>query len=149
MIRFPAPLRPGDRIGVTSPSSGAEGAGAERVAFSIDWLRGRGYDVVVGDCMDGSRHISASKADRARELTRMRTEPAIRAVLPSWGGETAIDLLDQFDWAAIARAEPTWVIGFSDSATWMLPLTLRTGLATLHGDCLADTPYAAPEGRTH
>ncbi len=37
-------------------------------------------------------------------------------------------------------------MGFSDSTTWMVPLTLRTGLATLHGDNLADTPYAAPEG---
>lgn len=145
-VRFPSPLQPGDRIGVTSPSAGVEGAGARRIEFCVDWLRQRGYDVVVGECMDGTRHVSAPKEQRAAELTGMLTDPAIRAVVPPWGGETAIDLLDQLDYDAIAAAEPTWLVGFSDSSTYMLPITLRTGLATLHGDNLADTPYDAPDG---
>ncbi len=148
-LRFPAPLRPGDRIGVTSPSSGVAGAEAVRIDFAIAWLRHRGYEVVVGQCMEGSAHVSASREQRAAELTAMLTDPGIRAVVPPWGGVTAVDLVDLLDYDAIAAAEPTWVVGYSDSSTWMLPLTLRTGLATLHGDNLADTPYAAPEGLTH
>jgi len=148
-LRFPTPLRPGDRIGVTSPSSGVSGAAAVRIDFCIAWLRRRGFEVVVGDCMDGATHISASRAERATELTAMLVDPGIRAVVPPWGGVTAIDLVDLLDYEAIAAADPTWVVGFSDSTTWMVPLTLRTGLATLHGDNLADTPYAAPEGLTH
>jgi muramoyltetrapeptide carboxypeptidase LdcA involved in peptidoglycan recycling len=148
-LRFPAPLRPGERIGVTSPSSGASGAEAVRIDFAIAWLRHRGYEVVVGQCMDGSAHVSAPREQRAAELTAMLVDPAIRAVVPPWGGVTAVDLVDLLDYDAIAAAEPTWVVGYSDSSTWMLPLTLRTGLATLHGDNLADTPYAAPEGLTH
>ena len=65
------------------------------------------------------------------------------------GGVTAIDLVDLLDYDAIAASDPTWVVGFSDSTTWMVPLTLRAGLATLHGDNLADTPYAAPDGLAH
>ena len=76
----------------------------------------------------------------------MLTDPSIRAVVPPWGGETAIDLLDQLDYDAIAAAEPSCLVGYSDSSTYMLPITLRTGLATLHGDNLADTPYAVPDG---
>ena len=148
-LRFPPPLRPGDRIGVTSPSSGVVGAGADRIDFATDWLRRRGFEVVVGDCMDGSTHVSAPREQRAAELTAMLVDPRIRAVVPPWGGVTAIDLLDLLDYDAIAAADPTWVVGFSDSTTWMVPLTLRTGLATLHGDNLADTPYAAPDGLTH
>ena len=144
--RFPAPLRPGDRIGVTSPSSGASGAERERVDFCVDWLRERGHDVVVGECMDGTRHVSAPRQERAAELTAMLTDPAIRAVVPPWGGVTAIDLVDLLDYAAIAAAEPTWVVGYSDSTTWMLPLLLRAGLVSIHGDNLADTPYAPPDG---
>ena len=149
VIRFPAPLRPGDRIGVTSPSSGVEGAGVRRVEFSVDWLRRRGYEVVVGDCMDGASHVSAPKHVRGAELTSMLTDPDIRAVVPPWGGETAIDVLDQLDWDAIDAAEPTWLVGWSDCSTIMLPLTLRLGIATLHGDNLADTPYAVPDGLVH
>lgn len=149
MIRFPAPLRPGDRIGVTSPSMGVSGAGAERIGFCVGWLRERGYNVVVGDCMDGSGHVSAPREQRAAELTSMLTDPTVRAVVPPWGGVTAVDLLDLLDYDAIAAAEPTWVVGYSDSSTWVTPLLLRAGLAGIHGDNLADTPYETPEGLSH
>ena len=67
-------------------------------------------------------------------------------MVPPWGGELAIDLLDQLDWDRLAAAEPTWLVGWSDLTTVMLPLTLRLGWATLHGWNLMDTPFAAPEG---
>lgn len=67
-------------------------------------------------------------------------------MIPPWGGETAIDLLDRLDWGALASAEPTWLVGFSDLSTILLPLTVRLGWATLHGDNLADTPYQSPAG---
>ena len=148
-LRFPSPLRPGDRIGVTAPSSGVSGAAALRIDFCIAWLRGRGFGVVVGDCMDGSTHTSAPREERAAELTAMLVDPAIRTVVPPWGGVTAIDLVDLLDYDAIAAADPTWVVGFSDSTTWMLPLLLRSGLASIHGDNLADTPYDVPDGLAH
>lgn len=146
MLHFPAPLKQGDKIGVTAPSAGAEGPGAERVRFCVDWLRKAGYDVVVGDCMDGTGITSAPAAKRAAELTAMLCDPAIRAVVPPWGGETAIDLLDLLGWDALAAADPTWLVGFSDLSTILLPLTTRLGWATLHGDNLVDTPYQSPAG---
>lgn len=146
MLTFPASLTLGDRIGVTAPSAGVEGAGARRIEFCVDWLRDAGYDVVVGDCMDGSGITSAPARARAAELTQMLCDPAIRCVIPPWGGETAIDLLDLLDWDALAAADPTWLVGFSDLSTILLPLTTRLGWATLHGDNLADTPYAPPAG---
>jgi muramoyltetrapeptide carboxypeptidase LdcA involved in peptidoglycan recycling len=148
-LRFPPALRPGDRIGVTSPSAGVEAAAATRIEFCIDWLRKRGYDVVVGECMDGSGLTSAPAQQRADELTRMLTDPDIHCVVPPWGGETVIDLIDLLDWDALAAADPTWLVGYSDTATILLPLTTRLGWATLHGDNLADTPYAVPDGLLH
>lgn len=146
MLRFPDLLRPGDRIGVTAPSSGVEGAGAERIDFCVAWLRAAGYDVVVGECMDGAGITSAPAAKRAAELTAMICDPAIRCVIPPWGGETAIDLVDRLDWDVLAAADPTWLVGFSDLSTILLPITTRLGWATLHGDNLADTPYGTPDG---
>lgn len=144
-MRFPSPLRPGDRVAVTSPSSGVPEALWPRFEYALETVRARGYEVVVGECMDGAGHISAPAPQRARELTAMLTDPSVRAVVPPWGGETAIDLLP-LDWDAIAAAEPTWLVGFSDLATILTPLTLRTGIATIHGNNLMDTPYRAPEG---
>ncbi|MEO5854245.1 MAG: LD-carboxypeptidase, partial [Nocardioides sp.] len=148
-VRLPAPLRPGDRIGVTSPSSGVPSHLWPRFEHAADWLRRAGYDVVVGACMDGASHVSAPKEERAAELTAMLADPEIRAVVPPWGGDTAIDILDQIGWDELAQAEPTWVVGYSDTTTWMLPLTLRLGWGTLHGVNLMDTPYAAPDGLRH
>lgn len=148
-IRFPRPLRPGDRIGVTSPSAGASGDAATRIDFCVEWLRGRGYDVVVGECMDGTGLTSAPAERRAAELTEMLADPDIHCVVPPWGGETAIDLVDLIDYDVLAEAEPTWLVGFSDLSTVLVPITTRLGWATIHGDNLADTPYAVPDGLLH
>ncbi|GAA4368432.1 S66 peptidase family protein [Nocardioides caricicola] len=148
-MRFPSPLEPGDTIGVTAPSSGVQDAMKARFDVAVQTLRDRGYDVVVGECLGTPSVVSAPKEQRAAELTAMLTDPAIRAVVPPWGGELAIDLLDQLDWAALAAAEPTWLVGFSDLTTLMVPLTLRLGWATLHGSNLMDTPYTPPDGIRH
>ena len=130
---------------MTSPSSGVPDRLRGRLDHALAMLRARGYDVVVGDCMDGASHVSAPAPERAAELQAFLTDPAIGAVIPPWGGETAIDLVPLLDWAAIAAAEPTWFIGFSDISTLITPMTLLTGVATVHGNNLMDTPYDVPE----
>ncbi|MCZ7413206.1 S66 family peptidase [Streptomyces sp. WMMC897] len=145
-IRYPRPLRPGDRVGVTAPSSGVPQELRARLDVAVRDVRARGYEVVLGSCLDGSGHVSAPASERAAELMSMLTDPAVRAVVPPWGGETAIDLLPRLDWDALGRAEPTWLVGFSDIATLITPLTALTGTATVHGNNLMDTPYEVPEG---
>jgi len=148
-IRYPAPLRPGDRIGVTSPSAGVGDRFRPRLAFVLEDLKRRGYDVVVGECMDGSGIVSAPAEQRAAELTAMLTDPSIRAVVPPWGGELASDLLPRLDYAKIAEADPAWLVGYSDISTLLLALTTRTGVATLHGQNLMYTPMLRPDGILH
>lgn len=143
-IRYPRPLRPGDTIGVTAPSSGVDVPLRGRLEHAVDQMRRQGYEVEVGTCLDGSRHVSAPVEERAAELQRMLTDPKVRAVVPPWGGETAIDLLPHLDLETIGAAEPTWMVGFSDISTVLTPLTLLTGWATLHGTNLMDSPYEVP-----
>lgn len=144
-IRYPRPLRPGDIIGVTAPSSGISEKLLGRLNVAVQQLRDRGFAVQVGDCMAGTTHISAPVKQRAEELMRMLLDPSIKAVVPPWGGVTAIDLISHLDFDALALAEPTWFVGYSDISTLLTPITLRTGLATLHGSNLMDTPYRVPE----
>ncbi len=143
VIRYPRPLVPGDVVGVTSPSSGVAAHHRARLDVAVDTLRSLGFQVRVGDVMDGDGIAAAPPAERAAELAAMLTDPAVRAVVPPWGGEIAIDLLDRLDWHALAD-DPTWLVGFSDISTLLLPLTLLTGVATLHGQNLMDTPYRVP-----
>ena len=145
-LRFPPPLRPGDLVGVTSPSSGVDAGLRPRLDVALRTVRQRGFEIKVGACMDGITHISAPAAERAAELQRMLLDPRVKAVVPPWGGETAIDLVGRLDWDRVAQAEPTWMVGFSDMSTIITPLTLLTGWASVHGNNLMDTPYRAPEG---
>ena len=149
--RLPAPLRPGDTIAVTAPSSGVPPVLQPRLDVAIAGLRRRGFEVVEGVCLRdrGDHHVSASKEARADELMALLVDPDIAAVVPPWGGETGIDVLPYLDLDLLAECEPSWYVGFSDATTTMLPLTLRSGWATLHGMNLMDTPYAPAPGLLH
>jgi muramoyltetrapeptide carboxypeptidase LdcA involved in peptidoglycan recycling len=148
-IRYPAALRLGDCIAVTAPSAGVHTALQPLFNKCVEHLRNLGYLVVVGDCMDGSGITSAPAPERAAELASMLMDPAVHAVVPPCGGELAIDLLPLLDFDAIGQAEPTWLVGYSDLTTIMLPLTLRTGIATLHGDNLMGSTYPVAEPLLH
>lgn len=151
-LRFPAPLRPGDTIAVTAPSSGVQPALHARLDVAIRRLRERGYEVLEGVCLrddDPHAHVSASREARADELMALLVDPDVAAVVPPWGGETGIDLLPLLDLDLLAASEPCWYVGFSDTTTTMLPLTLRSGWATLHGWNLMDSPYAPAPGHRH
>jgi muramoyltetrapeptide carboxypeptidase LdcA involved in peptidoglycan recycling len=149
VTRFPRPLAPGDTIAVTAPSSGVAETMRPRLEVALQSLRDRGFEVVVGACMSGDVVRSAPKEERAAELVDLLCDPAVAAVVPPWGGELAVDLVDQLDWERLAAAEPTWLVGWSDLCTVLLPITLRLDWATLHGWNLMDTPLAAPEGLRH
>jgi muramoyltetrapeptide carboxypeptidase len=148
-MRFPRPLAPGDRIAVTSPSSGVGVESRPRLEFALQWLRDRGFEVVVGECMSGDQVRSAPAAQRAAEVVDFLCDPDVAAVVPPFGGELAIDLLDVIDWDRLAAAEPTWLVGWSDLSTLLVPLTTRIGWATAHGWNLMDTPLAPPDGLAH
>lgn len=149
--RLPAPLRPGDTIAVTAPSSGVPAPLWPRLDAAIAHLRRRGFEVIEGVCLRDrdDHHVSASREARADELMALLVDPDVAAVVPPWGGETGIDLLPYLDFELLAECEPGWYVGFSDTTTTMLPLTLRSGWATLHGTNLMDTPYTQPPGLLH
>jgi len=136
-------------IGVTAPSAGVDAGMRARFDFALGWLEHVGFVVSVGDCLDGSGVVSAPAQARAAELTAMLTDPEVRAVVPPWGGELAIEILPHLDFQQIAEAEPTWLVGYSDVSTILLPLTLLTGNASLHGQNLMDTPNALPAEVAH
>lgn len=150
-MRLPAPLGPGDTIAVTAPSSGVPRALWSRLDAAIAHLRGRGFEVLEGVCLrdDVDHHVSASREARADELMALLVDPDVAAVVPPWGGETGIDVLPYLDFELLAECDPCWYVGFSDVTTTMLPLTLRSGWATLHGSNLMDTPYAPAPGLLH
>ncbi len=138
-IAYPAPLQPGSRIAVTAPSSGVEPPLHPRLDLAIAHLQAQGFGVEEGRCLRAEVHsASAGAQERAAELMHLLLREDIDAVIPPWGGELAIELLDRLDWRALENARPKWMLGYSDNSTLLLPLTLRLSWATAHGPCLMD-----------
>ena len=136
---YPAPLRSGDRVAVTAPSSGVLPALHARLDVVLGHLRAQGFRVTEGRCLrDEVASASAPADERAAELMAFLLRDDIAAIIPPWGGELAIELLDRLDWPALENARPKWLLGYSDTSTLMLALTLRLGWATAHGPCLMD-----------
>ncbi|TGE81210.1 muramoyltetrapeptide carboxypeptidase [Pseudoalteromonas sp. KS88] len=127
-IIFPAPLKGGDKIAICAFSSCVEKPYHVRLDAVIHGLKLRGYQVVEGECL---RHLKSAK-ERADELTRFLQDDSIAAVMPPWGGELAMEILQYINFDAIKSYRPKWIVGFSDVSTFMCILTARCGWATLH-----------------
>jgi muramoyltetrapeptide carboxypeptidase LdcA involved in peptidoglycan recycling len=139
MVRFPRPLRQGDLIAVTAPSSGVTGAALERLDLVLQHLRHQGFRVIEGRCLRQDHlSVSAPREERAAELWQFLQDPEVAAIFPPWGGELATEILELLDFDALVSATPKWLLGYSDLSTIQLPLTLLSGWATAHGCNLMD-----------
>lgn len=134
-MQYPVFKRKGT-IGVTAPSSGVPKKLHSMFKESRKRMENRGYQVVVGETpWQHDKAKSASAAVRAAELQQMMENTQIDMVIPPWGGELAIELLDLIDFS---RIQPKWLLGYSDISTLLLSVTLKTGIATAHGTNLVD-----------
>lgn len=132
-IIFPERLRPGDMIAITAPSSGVPLHLHPQLDEAISHLRSRGYQVIEGKCLRAQyKNKSADKKLRAAELMSFLVDPAIKAIMPPWGGDLGMELLELMDFDQLRQCQPKWFIGFSDLTTFQFPLTILTGWATLH-----------------
>lgn len=138
-IRFPSRLVSGDLIAITAPSSGVPAHRHARLDLAIDALKSKGFRVVEGQCLRSQhKNKSADKALRASELMQFLCDPEVKAVMPPWGGDLAIELLELIDFEKLKAVEPKWFSGFSDLTTLHFPLTILSGWATAHGPNLME-----------
>lgn len=148
-IVFPQPLRPGDTIAVTAPSSGVPSHLHSRLDRAITQLEKRGYRVLQGQCLrEQHKNKSAEKALRATELMDFLTHREVKAVMPPWGGDLGMELLPLIDFEALRQQPAKWFSGFSDLTTFQFPLTTLSGWATLHGPNLMDLGASHPDEMT-
>ncbi len=146
-IRYPAPLLKGEAIGVTAPSSGvAAPAHVARLELLEAQWRDLGYEIIEGRCLrQNTKHVSETASNRAADFVRLWENPKVKVIFPPWGGELLIDMLPQLDWERITRA-PKWVVGYSDTSTLLFALTVKTGIASIHGSNFMDTIQGQVEG---
>lgn len=138
-MRFPAPLRPGDTIGVFAGSSPFD---ATLVLRGMGWLAQR-YRVVFDRRMfTREGYLAGSDERRATELSGLLTDPRVKAVVAARGGYGLSRIVSALDWAAFADA-PKWIVGFSD-VTALVVEAARVGVASIHGPNVAGVGRADP-----
>ncbi len=135
MIKPPR-LKPGDTIGIVSPSWGGAGAFPHRVEQGIRQLEGMGFKVRLAPHALGQHgYVSATPEHRASDLHTLFADPQVKAILAAIGGDHACHLLPLLDFDLIQN-NPKILVGFSDNTVLNVAIWQRTGLVTFNGPML-------------
>ena len=135
MIRYPF-LEERATIGVTAPSSGVPKELHGLVEAACNRMKSKGFDVICGDTVWTQNKARSSSAKfRAEEFNKMMQNENIHLIIPPWGGELLIEMIEYVDFENI---QDKWILGYSDISVLLLAMTLKTGLATAHGTNLVD-----------
>lgn len=139
-------LRPGDTIGVVSPSSRPE---PEKLKTGLAYLESRGYQIRLGKhVLDSRAYLAGRDEDRAADMNEMFQRQDVAAVLCAQGGYGSLRTLRYLDWDAI-RANPKIFLGYSDITGFHCAFRREAGFVTFHGPMVAHemcgefTPYTA------
>lgn len=133
-------------MGITAPSSGVRNDMHEMFKLACSQMESRGYSIVCGDTVwTQDKAKSAPAKQRADEFNTMMQNEQIDIVIPPWGGELLIEILEHVDFDNI---QPKWILGYSDISLLLLVVTLRTGIATAHGPGLLDLRGERPDTTT-
>jgi len=135
MITYPF-LEKGATIGVTAPSSGVKAELYDLIIKASERMKSNGFQVICGDTVWTQDKAKSSPANkRATEFNEMMRNREIDLIIPPWGGELLIEILEYIDFDHIQNK---WVMGYSDTSSLLLAITLKTGIATAHGTNLID-----------
>ncbi len=122
-------LNAGDRVAVLSPAFSAPGYAPAVHEQALARIRnGLGLEPVE---YATTRQLNASARDRAADVNAAFSDPAIRAVFASIGGDDQITVTPHLDTDAV-RADPKPFFGYSDN-TNLLNWLWQLGVPAFHG----------------
>jgi muramoyltetrapeptide carboxypeptidase len=127
----PHALRPGDTVGLITPSSYT--SDPDELEFAARVVRFFDLRLKTGKNV-GQRagYLAGSVAQRVSDLHDMFRDPDVKAIFAVRGGYGAAQLLDRIDYDLI-RANPKIFLGYSDITALHLAMQKRAGLVTFHG----------------
>lgn len=125
----PAPVGPGDRVAVLSPSMGLPALFPEVHELGLQRMQEELHVVPVE--YPTTRKMGASAAERVVDLHAAFADPTIAAIMTTIGGEDQITLLRHLDRDLLA-ANPKRFFGYSDN-TNLLNYLVGLGMTAYHG----------------
>lgn len=138
-------LKPGDTIGIVSPSWGGAGKFPHRVERGVRQLEELGFNVrLARHATNDAGYVSDTPGNRAADLHEMFGDPSIAAIIAAIGGNHSCHLLPLLDFDLI-RDNPKVFMGFSDITVLNVAIWAVTGLVTFNGPSLLTDIAEYPE----
>jgi muramoyltetrapeptide carboxypeptidase len=142
-MRKPRALRPGDRVAVVAPASPFK---RDEFDAGLAEIRSLGFEPVYEDSVFARHGYVAGSADvRAAAFTRAWDDPAVAALIAARGGYGSVQMLPLLDRQAIGRHAKAF-IGFSDTTSILVWLTLQCGIVSFHGPMIEARLARGEEG---
>jgi muramoyltetrapeptide carboxypeptidase len=124
-------LRAGDIVGLIEPASRSGEAFditlVEEAVRAMGLVPKRGKHV-----LNQYGYLAGQDKDRAADLTAMFADKDVRAIFAVRGGWGSARLLPYVDWDVV-RANPKFVLGYSDITALHMAIAAKNGAITLHG----------------
>lgn len=132
----PPRLRPGDTVGLLTPSGHAD---QEKIDKCVGNLQSLDLKVKLGKNIRALRgNFAGTAKQRLEDLHGMFADPEVKGIWAAHGGSGAIGLLASLDYELIRR-HPKVFVGYSDITALHLAILRRTGLVTFHGPVASST----------
>ncbi len=129
-MRKPRALRDGDRIAVVAPASPFA---RDEFECGLAELRALGFQPVHDESVfDRHGYVAGTPETRASAFRQAWQDPSIAAVVAARGGYGSVHVLPLLDRAAVS-ATPKAFIGYSDTTSLLMWLTLQCGIVSFHG----------------
>lgn len=129
MIKQPAYLKKGDKIAIVCPAKKIPGSIAPAIAILESW----GLQVVIGKTVTADyNQFAGDDALRASDLQGFLNDPEVKAIIAGRGGYGTIRIIDELNYDKF-KANPKWIVGFSDITVLLSDLFARLNIQSIHG----------------
>jgi muramoyltetrapeptide carboxypeptidase len=127
-------LKPGDTIGLVSPSNTIDDDDDyQAIEQSMKWAESQGLNVVKGKYFGINKTgYGLTGKQKAEELNEMFANKDVKAIFAIRGGENSNAAFDYLDWETI-KNNPKIIMGFSDTTSLLNEINYQTGLVTFSG----------------
>lgn len=135
-IISPGKLQKGNLISIISPSAGLGELFPHRVKDGVCALERMGFRVKLEKNALGRKGwVSGTIEERVDDLHSAFSDPEVRCIMASIGGDHSNQLLKHLDFNLI-RENPKIFIGYSDMSVLHYAFYSKSGLRTFYGPCL-------------
>lgn len=142
---WPRPLKKGDKVAITAPSSPVPD---EKLTVSIESIKYLGLEpVVMPSCHMHHGYLAGPDKQRSEDINTAFESEDIKGIFCLRGGYGTTRILPMIDFDMI-RENPKVFIGYSDISSLHFNINQKSNLITFHGP-MPTTDYRVHEGFTN